>query len=269
VDLRSITGPGSPRPLRAGHNVHSIAIQLPLAAVRRGGAAPVDRRDPGAVIGVWTSASRREVRVPAGDPAGDVYVGPYAQVSRLGNPLVKAVFIPAAEQHRWNTSPPAEDKRFAGFVEHPEAAALLPARHPGRFDRLAALNRTGRPRADLVAVLLTGIPGGVIDGFQNSTGDVPADMVRLNTAIPPAREPDRSGVLGGDPAGFPNGRRITDDVDSVLLRAIAGVTVPLVDPDYEADAAAATLGPGPGPAGAALLDRFPYLGPPYPGPAPV
>lgn len=108
-----------------------------------------------------------------------------------------------------------------------------------------------------MAVLLTGIPGGLIDGFQNSTGDVPADMVRLNTAIPPARNPDRFGLLGGDPAGFPNGRQITDDVVSILLRAIAGVTVPLVDPEYEPDAAAATLGPGPGPAGAALLEEFP------------
>ena len=95
-----------------------------------------------------------------------------------------------------------------------------------------------------MAILLTGIPAGLIDGFTNTTGDVQADMLRLNTAIPPTRQPDRFGVLGGDLAGFPNGRRVGDDVVSIALRAIAGVTVPLVDKTFHPDAAAAAGHPG-------------------------
>jgi hypothetical protein len=153
-------------------NVHSIAIQLPLTAVRRDGSTEVRGGDPGAVIGVWTSASRRPVQVRPGHTTGDdVYVGPHTQVSRLGNPLVNQVIVPMAERDRWNTLPPGEDKRFAEFVEQPELAALLPVLYPGRFDHLAALNETGGPRTDLLAVLLTGIPDGLIENFQNTTGD--------------------------------------------------------------------------------------------------
>jgi hypothetical protein len=265
VDLDAIFDGGTLRRFPAGRmNVHSIAVQLPLRAVRRDA--------PGAVIGVWTSASRRQVEVrDGGADAGEVYVGPHTQVSRLGNPLVNETIIPMAQKDRWNGLPPSEDKRFAEFVEHPELAALLPVRCPALFDNLAALNRAGRPRADLLAVLLTGIPAGLIDGFENSTGEVQADVLRLNTAVPPAPEPHRFGLLGADLAGFPNGRRITDDVVSIVVRAVAGATVPLVDPGFTPDAAVTRVEPGPGPggthAGAALLDRFPYLGLPFDGSA--
>jgi hypothetical protein len=268
-DLGALADPATlgPVPTTGRMNVHTIAIQLPLAGVRRDGRAKVRRRDRGAVIGVWTSASRRQVRVGPGGDGDEVYVGPYAQVSRLGNPLVNAVVVPMAEKDRWNRLPPSEDKRFAEFVERPELAALLPERHPGRFGHLAALNESGRSRADLVALLLTGLAEGLIADFQNTTGEVQADMLRLNTAIPPARKPDRSGLFGGDPAGFPNGRRIADDVVPAMLRAIAGVTVPLVHPEFEPDPAAASLGhrPAAEDSGAALLDRFPYLGLPFDG----
>jgi hypothetical protein len=288
VDLGAIFDLGTLRPFRNAHllgqrlftyagkavnatdkmNVHSIAIQLPLHMVRRDGRKKVRGRDPGAVIGVWTSASRRQVQVRQGRKNNDdVYVGPQTQVSRLGNPLFDEVIVPMAQKDLWNSLPPSEDKRFAEFVETPELGALLPVLYPGRFDKLAALNEAKSPRADLVAILLTGIPDGLIEGFQNNTGEVQADMLRLNTAIPPAAEPNRFGLLGEDLAGFPNGRRVADDVVSISLRAIAGVTVPLVDETFEPDEAAALVEQGLSvtDSGADLLDEFPYLGIPFGG----
>jgi hypothetical protein len=288
VDLGAIFDLGTLRPFQNAHligqsvfakagdavnatdrmNVHSIALQLPLHMVRRDGKKKVRGRDPGAVIGVWTSASRRQVQVrQGGKDQDDVYVGPHTQVSRLGNPLFNEVIVPMAQKDLWNSLPPSEDKRFAEFVAQPELAALLPVLYPGLFDNLAALNKAGSPRADLLAILLTGIPDGLINGFQNSTGEVQADMLRLNTAIPPAKEPNKFGVVGGDVAGFPNGRRIADDVVSIALRAIAGATVPLVDETFEPDAAAAAVEQGLSvkDSGAKLLPRFPYLGTPFDG----
>lgn len=248
-------------------NVHSIAVQIPLHMVRRDGKKRVRGRDAGAVIGVWTSASRRQVEVRDGSAGGDVVVGPQVQVSRLGNPLFNEVIVPMAEKDRWNALPPSEDKRFAEFVAAPELGALLPVLYPGLFGNLETLNKTRQPRADLLAILLTGIPDGLIDGFQNNTGELQADMLRLNTAIPPAAKPDKFGVLGGDLAGFPNGRRIADDVVSISLRAIAGATVPLVDPDFTPDAAATAVEQGLSikDASAGLLKKFPYLGTPFDG----
>src|SRR3954447_9964857 len=227
-------------------NVHSIAIQLPLHYVRKEGKKKVRGRDPGAIIGVWTSASRRQVQVRHGRRDNDdVYVGPQVQVSRLGNPLFNEVIVPMAQKDLWNSLPPTEDKRFAEFVEQPELGALLPVLYPGLFDNLAELNKAKTARADLVAILLTGIPDGLIDDFQNNTGDVQADMLRLNTAIPPTtKDANAFGILGGDLAGFPNGRRVADDVVSISLRAIAGVTVPLVDEKFKPDAAAALVEQG-------------------------
>ncbi|GGK91339.1 DUF4331 domain-containing protein [Mangrovihabitans endophyticus] len=249
-------------------NVHSIAIQLPLHAVRRDGKKKVRGRDPGAVIGVWTSAGRRQVQVRQGEKSGDeVQVGPQVQVSRLGNPLFNEVIVPMAQKDRWNSLPPSEDKRFAEFVEQPELAGLLPVLYPGLFDNLAALNDAGTPRADLLAILLTGIPDGLIDNFQNSTGTTQADMLRLNTAVPPSDEPNPFGLLGADLAGFPNGRRIVDDVVSISLRAIAGATVPLVDETFTPDDAASLVEQGLSikDVSAKQLKHFPYLGTPFDG----
>jgi hypothetical protein len=249
-------------------NVHSIAIQLPLHDVRRSGTKKVRGRDREAVIGVWTAASRRQVQVRQGRNDDDVYVGPQVQVSRLGNPLFNEVIVPMAQKDTWNSLPPSEDKRFAEFVEQPELAALLPALYPDVFPALEKLTKAKTPRADLVAIMLTGIPDGLIDDFQNTTGDVPADMLRLNTAIPPTRkDPNPFGLLGGDLAGYPNGRRPADDVVSISLRAIAGATVPLVDEKFEPDEASAQLTPGLSikDSSAKLLPHFPYLGVPFDG----
>jgi Domain of unknown function (DUF4331) len=241
-------------------NVHSIAIQLPASQLTRSGHP---------TIGVWTTASRQRVRLWDADNGQNVDSGPFRQVSRLGNPLVNEVLIPLGQKDRWNSLPPSDDKLFAGYVAHPGLAALLPDLYPGVFPHLAKLVASGQPRADLEAILLTGIPAGLIPGFQNVTGPVPADMLRLNTSVAPTPAAKQSifGLLGGDAAGFPNGRRVTDDVVAIELRALAGVTYPLIDKTFTPDAAAGKLTDGLTPASvsAPYLGQFPYLGVPYQG----
>jgi hypothetical protein len=246
-------------------NVHSIAIQVPkwqLTQVRQPKAD--DRR---AVIGVWTTASRQRVRLWDADHGENVDSGPFRQVSRLGNPLVNEVLIPLGKKDLWNTVPPSDDKVFASYFTNPGLAGLLPALYPGVFPHLAGLVESGKPRVDLEAILLTGIPPGIIPGFQNSGGPAVADMLRLNTAIPPARHPSILGLIGGDPAGFPNGRRVSDDVVTIELRAIAGVTYPLIDKKYKPDKAAGVITDGLKPKSVknGYLTSFPYLGVPYSG----
>ncbi|MET0521220.1 MAG: DUF4331 family protein [Jiangellaceae bacterium] len=162
-----------------------------------------------------------------------------------------------AEKDKWNRLEPKADSAFAKYVNKPELQGLLPFLYPGVFPNLAAYTK---PRADLNAILLTGIPSGIVGGFQNYTGTVESDMLRLNLAIPPAANPNPLGVVGGDLAGFPNGRRLEDDVVTIELRAIAGVTIPLVDPSYTPDGAASVIKDGTSNTNAALLSSFPYLG---------
>jgi len=239
-------------------NVHSIALQVPISAVTRSGHP---------TIGVWTTASRQRVTIWDADNGETVSSGPWRQVSRLGNPLINEVVIPMGRKDQWNSVPPADDKQFAGFVTQPGLAALLPVLYPNVFPSLEKLVKSGKPRADLEAILMTGIPPGIIKGFTNFTGSVVADMLRLNTSVKPASKPNIYGLLGGDAAGFPNGRRIADDVVAIELRAIAGVTYPLIDPKFKPDAAAGLLTDGltPGDVSASPLGEFPYLGVPYSG----
>ena len=278
VDLGSIFDLGTLRPFQAAHlvpsaaavgvngtqglNVHTIALQVPKSDLTRSGRAPTDPMDPGSVIGVYASASRHKSRVLDPDEGRTVGLGPFRQVSRLANPLFNEVVVPMAEKDRWNTLPPAQDSRFAKYVAKPELAALLPVLYPGVFPRLAAYPK---PRADLLAILLTGIPPGVVPGFQNFTGPVQADLLRLNLAVPPAAAPKVLGLVAGDPAGFPNGRRVIDDVVTVELRAVAGLTIPLVDPAYTPDGAAAAVTDGTTNTNPDFLHRFPYLGTPAGG----
>jgi len=134
--------------------------------------------------------------------------------------------------------------------------------YPGVFPNLAGLSAA---RADLVAILLTGLPSGIVPGFQNYTGKTLADMLRLNVAIPPAASPKPLGILGGDLAGYPNGRRVGDDVVTIELRAIAGVTYPLVNSSYTPDGAASLVTDGVGPGPGRYQSTFPYLGTPHSG----
>jgi hypothetical protein len=247
----------------AALNVHSIAVQVPITQVLQPGTHSVT--DPRAVIGVWTTASRQAVRLL--DAGTTVNTGPFQQVSRLANPLFNEVLIPLGLKDLWNSLPPSDDKQFVGHVTNPELASLLPALYPGVFPNLAALVQAGTARADLQAILLTGIPSGIVTGFQNNTGSVLADMLRLNTAIPPSATPNPLGIIGGDLAGFPNGRRVMDDVVTIELRAIAGATYPLVNSSYTPDGAASLVTDGltasSVPSG--FLSSFPYLGVPYSG----
>jgi len=279
VDLGSIFDLGVLRPFEFAHlipsaaamdgvngtqgvNVHSIAIQVPIRDVSRYGGTPDDALAPGAVIGVWASASRRKSKVFDAKQGKSVSYGPYRQVSRLGNPLFNEVIVPMAEKDQWNALAPYQDKRFAKYVLKPELAGLLPVLYPGVFPKLAAYRK---PRYDLQAILLTGIPKGIVPGFQNNTGPVLSDLLRLNLAVPPSKNPNPIGLIAGDAAGFPNGRRVIDDVTAIELRAVAGATIPLVDKSFTPDAAAALLTDGTSNTNAPYLNAFPYLGTPAGG----
>ena len=182
----------------AGYNVHSIAIQVPTSQLV--GAGPT--------IGVYASASRPSLRILRAD-GSQFNTGRKVQVSRLGNPLVNEVLIPLRQKDYWNRQDPAGDQEFASRYLSPELASLINLLYPALPD--APTNG----RQDLVAVLLTGVPS------LNYTGPKLADELRLNTSIPPAATPDRLGVLAGDFAGFPNGRRLADDVTDIEVRAVA------------------------------------------------
>jgi hypothetical protein len=245
-----------------GFNVHSIAIQVPISDLTRHGRTPRNVADPGSVIGVWASASRRKSKVFDARHGKSVSYGPYQQVSRLANPLFNEVIVPMAEKDLWNALAPYQDRRFAKYVLRPELQRLLPVLYPSVFPKLGAYTK---PRYDLQAILLTGIPNGVVPGFQNYTGPVLADLVRLNLAVPPSKNPNPIGLIAGDAAGFPNGRRLVDDVVAIELRVIAGATIPLVDPSFTPDANAAKLTDGTTNTNAPYLDAFPYAGTPAGG----
>jgi len=247
----------------AAVNVHSIALQVPIGDIAKGGTAPTSTSATASSVGIWTTASRRKARVINSEGGTGIESGPYVQVSRLGNPLVNEVLVPLSAKDKWNAQPPSGDSAYANGVAHPELAGLLNVLYPGAFPNLAAYTK---PRADLEAILLTGIPAGVVSPtFSTLTGSVQADMLRLNLAIPASATPNALGVVGGDVAGFPNGRRITDDVVSIELLAIAGATIPLVDKSFTPDAALKDVSDGVTGAGLTFLTSFPYLGTPYSG----
>ena len=219
------SGPAAGVNATAALNVHSIAIQVPISQLTRSGAG--SESSPASVIGVWTTASRQSVRLWDTDNGENVSSGPYRQVSRLGNPLVNEVLIPLGKKDLWNSLPPSDDKQFASYVTNPELATLLPALYPGVFPNLAALDklrcaacRPGGDPADRDTVRRS-CPG---------SRTTPAQCSRTcSGSTPPSRppaSPNPLGVIGGDLAGYPNGRRVFDDVVTIELRAIAGATYP-------------------------------------------
>ena len=246
VDLGSIFDLGDLRPFQhlhlipsadapgvdgtRGASVHTIAIQVPKRMLTRDGSNPTDPGAAKSVIGVWASAYRRKSLV-RDDNGHVVESGPWTQVSRLGNPLFNEVVVPMSRKDEWNAVPPSGDAGFQQYVLQPELAKLLPVLYPGVFPNLAGLHAD---RADLAAILLTGIPSGLIPGFQNFTGAAPADMLRLNMAIPPAKHPKIYGLLDGDIAGYPNGRRPTDDVDGHRAARHRGRDLPAGGPELHA-----------------------------------
>jgi hypothetical protein len=182
----------------AGFNVHSIAIQVPKSSLRA--ASPI--------IGVWSTALRptTTTRAPGSESASATFV----QVSRLGMPLVNEVVVPIGKKDLWNGSKPIDDGQFLSYVTDPEVPKLLQA--------LYGVTAPATPRNDLVQVFLTGVPG-----LNQPPGVKASEMIRLNTDILPTARPDRMGVLAGDIQGFPNGRRLTDDVIDITVQAAAGI----------------------------------------------
>ncbi len=260
-------------------NVHTLALQIPVSQLTR--AVPTGPADPAAVIGVWTTASRQRVRVRGNWANGqdELSSGPWTQVSRLGNPLTNELIIGIGDKDQWNAQPPTADGgQFLPYFARPLLAQLLPSLYPGVFTNLGKYNSgSSNTRPDIEAIFLTGIPAGVITPaptFTNYNGTgVKADMLRLNTAIAPSSSPNSLGLLGLDVAGWPNGRRVFDDVATIALRAVAGATLGFVVPTFTADGAAGEVDFGITGGGSDLtakgtenyLSAFPYLGTPYSG----
>jgi len=224
----------------AGFNVHSVVLQVPTDQL-------VDD-DP--VIGVWSTTSRRTDRVYGG---GEVEAsGDYTQISRLGMPLVNEVVAPLGAKDAFNASKPVDDEQFLPAVEEPEVAGLIPVLYPG-------VTVPEGPRDDIVTIFLTGIPD------VNQPEDVtPSEMIRLNTEIAPTPldQQDRLGLLASQNDGFPNGRRLVDDVYDIELRALAGGTP--FTPEFNI-APNNALTDGVDANDVPFLASFPYLAPPHQG----
>jgi Domain of unknown function (DUF4331) len=194
------------------YNTHSFVLQVPEAEVTRDHKSVKDAKADNAVVGVWASTERRSVSVRRhkhGHKHG------WRQVSRLGNPLINEVIIPIGMKDKFNRTSPANDgKNFGTFALNPEPARLLNA--------LFNLGVKENNRTDIVQALLTGVPGLT----RISPDAVPADTLKLNLGVAPSATENRFGVLAGDLAGFPNGRRLADDVTDIELRVIAGALLP-------------------------------------------
>jgi hypothetical protein len=240
-------GSGQVEDSTAGFNVSALAIQVPKSALARGGATPTSATDPNAIIGVWSTASRFATRTLT--PGGQTHSGNLIQVSRLGNPLVNEAVIDLARKDVFNAIEPTSDAAALDRVTDPEVPKLLKL--------IFNVDSPPAPRNDLVTIFLTGIPG------LNQPANVrPAEMLRLNMAIPPSANPSNMGVLGGDLAGFPNGRRFGDDVLDIVLQAAAGAT-PLT-PAFQRSPNN-TLGDAVNRNDVPYLTSFPYGGIPHAG----
>ena len=227
-----------------GYNVMSIVLQVPKDKLTLDGQAPSAAAN-NHIIGIWDTAERLMTRTLNAD--GSVtHSGPEVQISRLGMPLVNEVVIPLQDKDKFNGSEPVNDlANFAGYVVDPELAKLLKL--------LYGISVPAAPRSDIVAVFATGV-----SGLNQPAGVTPGEMLRLNMTIPPAAEPKRLGVLAGDVAGFPNGRRLADDVVDIELRVVAGVLVSgfNIAPNSQ-------LGDGIDANDRPFLPYFPYVAPPH------
>jgi Domain of unknown function (DUF4331) len=224
LNVRMLTGnKGQGKDDLSGMNTHSVVMQIPEAKVTKNGKSVSSAGASNAVVGVWSTTERRRLDV------SDRYAGAskrkkkghrsqyskrWVQVSRLGNPLVNEVVIPLGQKDRFNRTTPDRDAALYGkYVVKPELAAVLNA----LFDVKAPEN----DRADIVQALLQGIPD--LNAHKGVKGPPAVDTIKLNLGVPPASgAADRFGVIGGDLAGFPNGRRLEDDVVDIELQVVAG-----------------------------------------------
>lgn len=231
----------------AGYNVSTISMQIPINQITNNGQAPSSPNDANAVIGSWITSSRRTTTVlSAGATASS---GDWVQIERLGMPLVNEVVVPLALKDAFNNLKPWQDATIPAVVNvvtDPEPARLLKA--------LYGLNVPPTPRNDVLTVFATGIKG-----LNQPPNVVPSEQLRLNVAIPPGGN-SRLGVLGGDLAGFPNGRRLGDDVVDIELRVVAGILV-----DGYNTAPGNVLGDGVDGPAREITRAFPYQATPYSG----
>ena len=196
VAIRKGTGnAGGGKDFFSGYGVHTYAVQVPIAGLNA----------KNNTIGVWASVERRKTTV-RGAVTRDS--GNWVQVNRLGNPLVNEVIIPTGMKDLWNSYQPWSESQFKQYYTKPILAAVI--------NKLYKLGAPEDGRDDLVAVLLTGVPK------LNFTGSKLADVLRLNLSIPVTANPNRMGVLGGDNQGWPNGRRLGDDVIDIAEQAVGG-----------------------------------------------
>ena len=236
-------------------NITSFALEVPISCLTAGDET---------VIGAWTTASLRQARLLNAEGKrndkhfASIEGGAWTQVSRLGNPLVNEVVIGLKDKDRFNSSKPKDDAQFLDYVTNPTLPVLINILFPN-----APTTPPASPRNDLVQVFLTGVP--TLNQPKNVKG---AEMLRLNTAIAPTLRASQKdlGVLAGDNAGFPNGRRPIDDVTDIALRAAMGILNP-AGADHPAAADLVTDGaqlPGAA-AGQGAVDfgaNFPYLNAP-------
>ncbi|HEX2414313.1 MAG TPA: DUF4331 domain-containing protein [Thermoleophilaceae bacterium] len=204
----------------AGYNSKSFVLQVPEREVTRDRKQVAGADAGNAVVGVWSTTERKRATVVRSaksrkGKAGRHHRKHWVQVSRLGNPLINEVIIPIGMKDKFNATSPANDaKNFGKFALNPEPARILNA--------LFNLGIKETNRTDIVQALLTGLPGLT----QIGKNPAAADTLKLNLGVPPSANPSRFGALAGDNAGFPNGRRLIDDVVDIELRVIAGALLP-------------------------------------------
>jgi hypothetical protein len=227
----------------AGYNTKSFVLQVPEREVTRDGKQVSGMNAKNAVVGVWSTTERRSysVRGRKGHRRDK-----WVQVSRLGNPLINEVIVPTGRKDKFNRTSPANDaKNFGKFALNPEPARILNA--------LFGLGIQETNRTDIVQALLTGVPGLT----QIGKNPAAADTLKINMGVAPAANPNRFGVLAGDVAGFPNGRRLADDAVDIELRVIAGA---LLSPPKNIP-----LGDGVDQNDAPFRAQFPYVAPAWDG----
>jgi hypothetical protein len=226
----------------AGYNTKSFVLQVPEREVTRNGRSVSGMNAGNAVVGVWSTTERKRHSVLASRASGKRKHG-WVQVSRLGNPLINEVIIPIGKKDKFNATSPADDaKNFGKFALNPEPARIVNA--------LFGLGIKENNRTDIVQALLTGVPGLTQIGSKPAA----ADTLKINLGVQPSANPSRFGVLAGDTAGFPNGRRLADDVVDIELRVIAGALLPADQGGKQIP-----LGDGVDRNDKALRSQFPYV----------
>lgn len=200
----------------SGYSVNSIAIELPVTMLTRTGAIE-SASSTAATIGVWASTSRPRLTTRRA-PLPATSSGSFSQIHRMGNPLINELLIGVASKDRFSMDQPKNDSQFASFVLDPTLARVLNALTAG----VVAIPTP--PRNDLLPLFTYASP---IAAAGTQAGPI-ADMLRLNTGVSPTApgSASRLGLLGGDAAGYPNGRRLADDVVDISLRVVAGALIP-------------------------------------------